>query len=378
MRILKRLFARTLNFVTGRRGDARLREEMEQHLAIQTEENIRAGLAPEEARRQARLKLGAVEGIRESYHVEEGLPLVENLLRDIRHSVRVLAKSTGFTTAVVTTLALGIGSSSAIFCLMDALWLHPMRVPHPRRIVRVFASTQQFQDGLFSYPDYQALAQRATAFQSAEGGLVAIGGRGSLMPRPDGTSQLLMTDVVSSNFFTVLGVRPMLGRVFTTQDAALLRAHPGVVLGHSCWKRDFEGDPNIVGRSITLLRGKDTRVQFDVWGVLPPTFREIDPNDDRCLWMPAESWAAFRADKDLTSREFHWLTVLGRLARKQLSRKPTSRLQPSPTRWLPPIRPATRDAAPAPSATSAIEWTRQEQPGWCCSASSVAWCCWPS
>jgi len=141
MRILKRLFARTLNFVTGRRGDARLREEMEQHLAIQTEENIRAGLAPEEARRQARLKLGAVEGIRESYHVEEGLPLVENLLRDIRHSVRVLAKSTGFTTAVVTTLALGIGSSSAIFCLMDALWLHPMRVPHPRRIVRVFAST---------------------------------------------------------------------------------------------------------------------------------------------------------------------------------------------------------------------------------------------
>jgi len=167
---------------------------------------------------------------------------------------------------------------------------------------------------LFSYPDYQALAQRATAFQSAEGGLVAIGGRGSLMPRPDGTSQLLMTDVVSSNFFTVLGVRPMLGRVFTTQDAALLRAHPGVVLGHSCWKRDFEGDPNIVGRSITLLRGKDTRVQFDVWGVLPPTFREIDPNDDRCLWMPAESWAAFRADKDLTSREFHCLTVLGRLA----------------------------------------------------------------
>ena len=167
---------------------------------------------------------------------------------------------------------------------------------------------------MFSYPDYQALAQRATAFQSAEGGLVAIGGRGSLMPRPDGTSQLLMTDVVSSNFFTVLGVRPMLGRVFATQDAALLRAHHGVVFGYSCWKRDFEGDPNIVGRSITLLRGKDTRVQFDVWGVLPPTFREIDPNDDRCLWMPAESWAAFRADKDLTSREFHCLTVLGRLA----------------------------------------------------------------
>ena len=314
MRALSRLLARIWNLATGHRGDVRLREEMESHLAMLTEENIRTGMSSQEARRQARLKLGGVEGIRESYHAEEGLPLLENLLRDVRHSIRVLGKSAGFTTTVVLTLALGIGSSSAIFCLIDALWLHPMRVPHPERIARVFATTQQSQDSLFSYPDYRALAQRATAFQGAEGGLVAIGGRGSLMPRPDGTSQLLMTDVVSSNFFTVLGVRPMLGRVFTAQDAALLRAHPAVVLGHSCWKRDFAGDPNIAGRSITLLRGKDARVQFDVWGVLPSSFREIDPNDDRCLWMPAESWVAFRADKDLTSREFHWLTVLGRLA----------------------------------------------------------------
>jgi predicted permease len=313
MRALKRFLTKLHNFAARRTGDARLREEMEQHLAMQTEENIRCGMTEEEAWRQARLKFGGVEGIRESYHAENGFPFFENLLRDVRHSIRLLGKSAGFTTAVVVTLALGIGSSSAIFCLMDALWLHPMHVPHPGRIVRVFATTQQFQDGLFSYPDYQAMAQRATAFQGGAGGLVAIGGRGSLMPRPDGTSQMLLTDVVSSNFFTVLGVRPMLGRVFTTQDAALVRAHPGVVLGHSCWKRDFAGDPNIVGRSITLLRGKDTRVQFDVWGVLPPSFREIDPNDDRCLWMPAESWAAFRAGEELTSREFRWLTVLGRL-----------------------------------------------------------------
>jgi len=314
MRALNRWFVRIRNFMTRHRGDERLREEMEFHLAMHTADNIRAGMPPEEARRQARVKLGGVEGIRESYYAEEGLPFLDNLLRDVRHSIRVLGKSAGFTTTAVVTLALGIGTSSAIFCLMDALWLHPMRVPHPGRIVRIFSTTQQFQNGLFSYPDYQAMAQRATAFQGTQSGLVAIGGRGSLMPRPDGTSQLLMTDVVSSNFFTVLGVQPLLGRVFTTQDAALVRAHPGVVLGHSCWKRYFAGDPGIVGRSITLLRGKDTHVQFDVWGVLPPSFREIDPNDDRCLWMPAESWAAFRADKDLTSHEFHWLTVLGRLA----------------------------------------------------------------
>ena len=313
MRFLSRWFARIRNFMIGHRGDERLREELEFHLAMRTAENLQTGLSLQEARRQARLKLGGIEGIRESYHGEEGLPFLENLLGDVRHSTRILRKSAGFTTAAVVTLALGIGSSSAIFCLMDALWLHPMHVSHPGQIVRVFATTQQFQDGLFSYPGYRTIAHRSTVFQGAEGGLVAIGGRGSLMPRPDGTSQLLMTNVVSSNFFTVLGVRPKLGRVFTVQDASQLRARPGVVLGDSCWKRDFAGDPQIVGRSITLLRGKDTHVQFDVWGVLPPSFREIDPNNDRCLWMPAESWAAFRAEKDLTSREFHWLNVLGRL-----------------------------------------------------------------
>lgn len=313
MRLLNRFLARLRNFATGRRNDERLREEMEEHLAMQIEENVNAGMSPGEARRMALRDFGAVEEIREAYHAEEGLPWMEDLVRDLRHSMRLLVKSAGFTTTAVVTLGLGIGSSSAIFCLMDALWLHPMHVPNPGRIVRIFSTTQQSQVGLFSYPDYQAIEQRATAFQGSGGGLLAIGGRGSLMPRPDGTSQLLMTDVVSGNFFTVLGVRAMLGRVFGAQDAAQLRAHPGVVLGHSCWKKDFGGDPNIVGRSISLLRGKDTRVPFDVWGVLPPTFREINPDSDRCLWMSTESWAAFRGGNELTSRGSRWLNVIGRL-----------------------------------------------------------------
>jgi predicted permease len=211
---------------------------------------------------------------------------------------------------VVFTLALGLGASSAIFCLMDSLWLHPMRIPHPEQLVRIFATTQQNPEGMFTYSEYNAIAKRATAMKS----VVAVGRRGSQMPRADGTTALLLTNVVSSNFFEALGVHPILGRVFTTNDAQWLRVHPGVVLGYSFWRREFSGDPSIVGRQITLMRGKDHRIQVDVWGVLPANFREIENNLDRDLWMPTETWTAYTNSEELTSREFRWFNVLGRRA----------------------------------------------------------------
>ncbi|HEY1987529.1 MAG TPA: ADOP family duplicated permease [Terracidiphilus sp.] len=232
------------------------------------------------------------------------------LLEDMRDALRQLRRSPGFSFAAVLTLALGIGASSAIFCLMDAHWLHPIRVPHPGQLVRVFATTPQNPDGAFTYSEYQALSQRAASLQST----VALGRRGSLMPRTDGTSALLLTNVVSANFFEALGVRPLLGRAFTPADAALLRTHPGVLLGYDFWRREFSGDPNIVGRRITLMRGEHTRNQVDIWGVLPAGFREIDNGEDRDLWMPAETWAAIAKADDLTSPEFRWFNVLGRLA----------------------------------------------------------------
>jgi predicted permease len=236
------------------------------------------------------------------------------LWQDLRFALRQLRRAPGFALTVTLTLAIGIGASSAIFCLMDGLWLHPLRVPQPGRIVRIFSTTAQSREGLFNYSEYQAIARRSTAFKGPDAGLVAIGRRRSMMPRPDGTSQMLLTDVVSSNFFTVLGVRPLLGRIFTAQDAEWLRTHPAVVLGYSCWQKNFGGDPKIVGRPITLLRGKDHRYQVDVWGVLPSSFRETDPDSDRDLWMPTEGWAFLGGANELTSHEFRWFNLLGRLA----------------------------------------------------------------
>ncbi len=235
-------------------------------------------------------------------------------LNDIRFALRQLRKSPGFTLAAVLTLALGIGSSSTIFCAIDGFWLHPLNIPHPGNLLRLFATTQQEQEGEFSYPDYEALARRVTAMQGPSAGLVTAGWRGILMPRSDGTAVMLLTSVVSSNFFDVLGVKPHLGRLFTAQDTPQMRTHPGVVLGYRCWQRDFGGNPNIVGQSITLLRGKDRRNQVAVLGVLPPQFRDIEPQANHDLWMPAESWAAIGHGGDLTTQSYRWFRVLGRLA----------------------------------------------------------------
>src|SRR5215469_1836771 len=129
------------------------------------------------------------------------------LINDVRFAVRQLRPAPSFTMTAVLTLALGIGASSAIFCLMDAHWLHPMRVPHTGELVRLFTTTPQDPDGLFTYPEYKAVAERASALKS----VVALGRRGSLMPRSDGTTALLLTNVVSTNFFHDLGIKPVLG-----------------------------------------------------------------------------------------------------------------------------------------------------------------------
>ena len=130
MRVLRRWFARIVNFATGRRGDQRLEEEQREHLILQTEENIRSGMEPAEARRQAVLKFGHLESIRETYHAVEGLPLLESLLQDVRYGARVLVKSRAFTVVAVTSLALAIGANTTIFSIAKQLLFERLAVPH--------------------------------------------------------------------------------------------------------------------------------------------------------------------------------------------------------------------------------------------------------
>src|SRR5688572_19201659 len=137
MRALRRFLKRLTSWATARQNEERLRAEIEEHLSLQTAENIRSGLSPVEARRQAALKFGAVEAMKESYRDQRGLAFLETLIQDTRHALRRLRMAPAFTITTVLTLALGIGATTSIFTLAHAVLLKSLPVTNPGELYRL-------------------------------------------------------------------------------------------------------------------------------------------------------------------------------------------------------------------------------------------------
>src|SRR5215469_12764263 len=137
MKIFRRFFSRLGSLATRKRNEERLGEEIEEHLALQTADNIRAGIEPHEARRQAVLTFGGLEAVKETYREQRGLPFMETLIQDIRYAVRRLRMAPAFTGAAVLTLALGIGATTSIFTLVDAVLLKSLTVTNPGELYRL-------------------------------------------------------------------------------------------------------------------------------------------------------------------------------------------------------------------------------------------------
>jgi len=285
MRFLRRFLARLKNFATWRRDDKRLREEMQEHIVLQTEENLRAGMNVEEARRQAVMKFGGVGTVREDYHAEQGLPVFENLLQDSRFAIRMLAKSPGFAAIAILTMALGIGATTAIFSLVDATLLHPLPFPHPEELVRIEDDLPGAgaTDAGVSIPEFKDL-QRSGIFQYV---VLEIFGSANLT----GASQpsRMQYEGVSPAYFAMLGVKPELGQTFDPQDQT-----PGftldVVISDGLWKRAFGSDPHVVGRS---LRADNDL--YRVIGVMPPGFHDPGRTVGE---RNTEQWAALNFSDD--------------------------------------------------------------------------------
>lgn len=223
--------------------------------------------------------------------------------RDLRFAARSLRRTPTFTVVAVLALALAIGANAAIFSLVDGLWFRPPGVRSPSEIVRVLGTTPTDRTALWSYPEYAALRDQTSSFT----GVIARGGRGAIEVGANGKSELLLVNVVSLNFFTTLGVVPAYGHLFGPDDAAALARQPGVVLGHAFWRRRFGGDPGVVGHTLQL-DGKTVSVM----GVLPATFRDIEADADRDIWMPPQTWGALVNPAEFQQRDMRWFTVLAR------------------------------------------------------------------
>jgi predicted permease len=227
------------------------------------------------------------------------------LIQDIRYGLRVLAKRPGFTIAAMLTLALGIGLNTAIFSLYNGVLLRPLPARDPQRLVNLYSITQgEPGTGIFSYPEYSLYRDRNTSFSSVAayaGGRVLLAG-GSSAP------ESLQAQMVSANFFDMLGASPALGRAFSLDEDNTPGAHPVVVLGYSLWQRRFGGDAGLVGRTITL-----NNLSYTVIGIAPRDFIGCDPEVPD-LWVPIMMNANVHLGPDmLLDREAGWLFLVGRL-----------------------------------------------------------------
>jgi hypothetical protein len=238
MRVLNRLFIRLLNFTTRRRGDERLREEIESQIAIKTEENIRAGMTPEEACRHARLKFGAMEAVREDYHAEVGLPFVENLLLDVRYALRVLRKSPAFTVVALVTLMLGIGANVVVFGLLNAVLLQPVDVSDPQSLYQMrHKPWMSFRLLTTSYPAFENFRLRNTTFSGMAG---IYGYSHAALSWGSNAVMKVHGDEVTGNYFDLLGVQPEAGRFFHAMDEHGPDSAPYVVLSDALWRSAFQ------------------------------------------------------------------------------------------------------------------------------------------
>ncbi len=307
---LARFFRRLLNVIRSGRDDADLDRELASHLLLLEDEYRHRGLSADEARRAARLALGGVEQTKELHRDARSFVWLDDLRRDLRHAGRLLRRNPVFTLTATLSLAIGIGATTTISTVVNALLFQPPAgVVDSRRLVDIGSSRMQRGFGPSSYPNYVDARQRSTTLEGVYAysrfpQAMSLGGAGR-----DGRSENVFGSLVTVNYFAVLGVVPAAGRLLSTADGEQPGASPVAVLSHRFWTRRFDRDPTIVGRTVTL-----NRHPFIVVGVASEGFhgtgvRALD------LWVPMNMAAAATSPGTtaLTDRAAGWLLIGGRL-----------------------------------------------------------------
>jgi len=328
MKILRRFLVRMRNLVVRQSHADRFREEMQEHLIQQTEENMRSGMPPDEARRHAALKFGVAETIREQYHAETSLPLIESTLQDLRYAVRILRKSPGFTAIAVGSLALGIGANTAIFTAAQHMLLDRLNVPHPDQL-RMFYWTQpkegivssmwgswdDMPDGgeistSFSYPVYQQMRQANRSMAE----VFAFKPYGRMTVTISGNAEAAETEMVSGNYYAGLGVRPQLGRGIQESDDGEVGSGPVVTISDRMWTNRFGRSPDAIGKTVLVNAQPMTVV-----GINPPGFTGANSAQGTPdVFLPFSMQPIVAPDGSdtpslLTNKSLWWVLMMGRI-----------------------------------------------------------------
>jgi macrolide transport system ATP-binding/permease protein len=255
--------SRVRGWLSLRRVDAEFDAELRAHLDMLVDENIRRGMTPGAAARAARVTLGGITQLKEQYRDRSGLPWIESLWQDVRYALRVFAHSPGFTVLAVLTIAVGIGVNTTVFTLVDAVAFKKLPVRDRDRLIRL---ERWFDSGArgdvqygFSFEEYQYYREHSRLLP----GMVAVAWPVRVVTDDD----VLQGQVVSGDYFGVLGARAALGRTLRPEDDDQGGADPVVVLSEASWRRRFHADPQAVGKT---LRVNGTLVT--VVGVMPGEF----------------------------------------------------------------------------------------------------------
>lgn len=294
MKMLRAWFVRLAGMFSRKQSESEFADELDSHLQMHIEDNLRSGMTAKQARRDAILKLGGVEPTKQVYRERSTLPLLENLFLDIRFAIRQLRKNPGFACTAILMLALGVCASVAIFAFVDATLIQPLPYRDPPHLVALYESTPSGPRFHLSYLDYLDWKRLNTVFSSLE----AFDYNNDLLNTPTGVQQSEGA-MVSAGFFRTLGVAPILGRDFRDGEDAS-GAPRTVLLSYSAWQRRYSGSPNVLGQTVTLSGTPNIIV-----GVLPPEFHFAPV-------ASAEFWTALHRSPT-EDRGSHGLSAIARL-----------------------------------------------------------------
>ena len=324
MRWLRAWFFRLGELFHRQQRNRELAAEIESHVQMHIEDNLRAGMDPVEARRQARIKFGGMESTVEAYRRQRGVLFGGTMLQDLRYAVRIFKKSPGFTAVAIITLALGIGANTAIFSLINAIMLRTLPVKNPKELVSIkwtarsqpnIGEAGEFNWGgcpdampslhpapegcVFSYPMFQQIKSEQRVFSDVIAMVpssVPVNVLGHTT-RSDGLC-------VSGDFFSALGARPALGRLLNRSDDDS-SASPALVVSYRFWRGALDGDSTVVGKPILLGKTRYTLV-----GIASPEFGELDPGIPLDFWVPL----VFQPDTTMeTAPRALWVGLMARL-----------------------------------------------------------------